>query len=244
MNSQDKKNHIIVRDSEIESNQQEFKQEYPISEENKKHLLTVVLNELANYVIEHYYELSQITLKKYIADHLIKEIKKDSLEHNLFWWILFHSAKIDQDNNFIDEFLVAQPKYHNNSFIISWLKEWEKAIPKFYYVGYKESDRVLVLVDIITNEMIDVIVHDPFAVAPKKGEVVMGTLIPIGNNVCFPIVDFYHFNLEASQYIFKHLHFYYEKHLKERTLLEAFIHVLSIALQIEKIIENESLKVK
>lgn len=244
MNSQERMNHVVVGDSEIKSNQQQFKHDFPITEETKKHLLMIVLKELENYVIENYYELNQTIFTEYIADHLIKETKKGSLEHNLFWWQLIYSAKMNQDNSFIKDFLVAHPKYHKKNFVTSWLKEWEKAIPKFYYIEYKESNSGLVLVDILTKEMIDVIVYDPLAVTPKKGEVMVGTLIPIGSSVYFPIVDFYHFNLEASQYIFKHLHFYYEKHLKEGTLLEAFIHVLSVALQIEKIIENESLKVK
>jgi len=124
--------------------------------------------------------------------------------------------------------------------ISSWLRECEKAVPKFYFIGHKYNDRVFVAIDILTEVPLDVIVYDPIAFPPKKGEIAMGTLIPLGGGLHFPIVDFYHFDYDARKAIASYFHHYYEKHLKSSTMYEAFIHVLSVMLQIERIIFMEN----
>ena len=68
----------------------------------------------------------------------------------------------------------------------------------------------------------------------------MGTLMPLGGGLYFPITDFYHFDFEAREAIANCLHHYYDKYLKNFSMHEAFIHVLSAMLQIEKIIFMEN----
>jgi hypothetical protein len=70
----------------------------------------------------------------------------------------------------------------------------------------------------------------------------MGTLIPLGDGLHFPIIDFYHFDFEARQDIAMHLHFYYDKYMKNSTMHEAFIHVLSAMLQIERLVFIDNLE--
>jgi hypothetical protein len=72
-------------------------------------------------------------------------------------------------------------------------------------------------------------VYDPTAVPPKKGEIAMGTLLPLGGELFFPIVDFYHFDYEAREAMASCLHHHYDKFLKTTSLNEVFIHVLSNA---------------
>ncbi|CAH2713823.1 hypothetical protein BACCIP111895_00977 [Neobacillus rhizosphaerae] len=98
------------------------------------------------------------------------------------------------------------------------------------------NDRFFVVIDILTEKPLDVIVYDPIAIPPKKGEIVMGTLIPLGGGLFFPIVDFYHFDYEAREAMASCLHHHYDEYLKNSTIQEAFIHVLSVMLQIESII--------
>jgi hypothetical protein len=83
-------------------------------------------------------------------------------------------------------------------------------------------------------------VYDPTAMPPKKGEIAMGILIPLGGGLHFPIIDFYHFDYEAREAIASRLHHHYDKHLKNSTLHEAFIHVASVMLQIERIIHMKN----
>jgi hypothetical protein len=68
----------------------------------------------------------------------------------------------------------------------------------------------------------------------------MGTLIPLGDGLFFPIIDFYHFDYEAREAMASCLHHHYDKFLKTSSMKEAFIHVLSVMLQIERIIFTEN----
>ncbi|WHY64967.1 hypothetical protein [Neobacillus sp. SuZ13] len=78
--------------------------------------------------------------------------------------------------------------------------------------------------------------YDPIAIPPKQGEIAMGTLIPLGGGLFFPIIDFYHFDYEAREAMASCIHHHYEKHLKTSSMKEAFFHVVSVMLQIERII--------
>ena len=216
-----------------------FRHDYPISDELREELLLDVFKDFTHYLIDRYAALYREGLCEFIDDHHPQTEKRQALESNLFWWKLMYDsdgAEVTFAEDYIEE---NRHKLHKKPLIASWLKEWDKAIPKFYYVGYKYNDRVLVVVDMLTNETLDVMVYDPTAVPPKKGKIVMGTLIPIGDALYFPIIDFYHFDLEASKDLAGPIVHNYEKH-SETSNYEAFIHVLSVALQIERIIFLEN----
>ncbi|ASK61841.1 hypothetical protein CFK37_06545 [Virgibacillus phasianinus] len=187
------------------------------------------------YVMDRNYAGIYSMLHEYIDDHHPHEEKRMSLEHNLFWWQVLCDSSKHAEMSFVEDYISENfHRLRDRPLTTTWLREWKKAIPKFYYVDYKYSDRVLVVVDLLTEETLDVIVYDPLAVPPKKGEIVMGTLIPIGDALYFPIIDFYHFDFAAREHITRNLHHYYNKHLKNASMLGAFIHVLSIVLQIEQ----------
>ena len=177
-----------------------------------------------------------------------RQEKRQVLLHNLFWWKIFYDSNMNKRENCVEDYIAENYQWlRKRPIILSWLRECAKAIPKFYYVGYKYNDRVLVMIDIMEEETLDIIVYDPLAIPPVKGEIVMGTLIPLGAGLHFPIIDFYHFDFEAREAIAHCLHHYYEKYLKNFTMHEAFIHVLSAMLQIEKLVyidhqENTSSK--
>lgn len=96
------------------------------------------------------------------------------------------------------------------------------------------------MIDILEEKPLDVIGGNQLAFPLKKGEIVMGTLMPLGDGLHFPIHDFYHFDDEAKEPIAGTLsHYYDERFLKTSTMHEAFIHVLSAMLQIEKIIKSQ-----
>lgn len=240
MASREETNKSVIEFSQTKTRTKRFRHDYPISIEIKEELLTVVLKDFASYVVQCHYEMHQSVFKEYIDEHLQKKEKRSALEENLFWWQMIYNANLDVELSCVEDYISLNHfVLCKKPLVISWLREWDRAMPKFYYVGDKHNDRGLVLVDILKNEIIDVIVYDPLAITATKGEVVMGTLIPIGDGVYFPVIDFYHFNLETSKYIVQNLRFYYENNFKKGTMLEAFIQVLSIVLQIEEIIENE-----
>lgn len=231
----------VIEFTQTATNTKTFRHDYPISDELKRVMIGKVLNDFMKYALDRYYLEYLPILKEFVDDHSLQAEKQDGLLHNLFWWRIFYDMSLDYRSSCVADYIAEN--YHwlrKRPILISWLKECKKAIPKFYYVGYKHNDRALVLVDILTEKTIDAVVYDPMAIPPQKGEIAMGTLIPLGNGLYFPIIDFYHFQFEARKDIAMHLQYYYEKHLKTSTMHEAFIHVLSAMLQIEKIISTEN----
>ncbi len=227
----------IVTFTQSETNTKKFRNDYPISE----NLRSVMVNEVADYVKtyawSHYLEEALPLLNEFVEDHHVMKEKQNDLLDNLFWWQLLYQCHTQQSDHFIENFIFKNTHLlHKKPMILSWLREWDKAIPKFYHVGYKYNDRVLIVTDILEEKTLDVIVYEPLAIPPKQGEIVFGTLIPIGDALYFPIIDFYHFDFEAKEDIARHLHYYYEKHLQNSTMHEAFIHVLSSLLQIERMV--------
>ena len=240
MKDKEKKVETVVKFAQSATKTKYFHHDYPITDEVRKILLLDVYRDFTKYVLEENYAANQYELKGYVDEHDPEGEKREGLEHNLFWWKMLYDASQDDNMSCVERYIIEHEKKLNNKpLITSWLREWEKAIPKFYYVGHKYNDQVLVVVDMLTNQTLDVIVYDPFAVPSKKGEIVMGTLIPIGDALYFPIIDFYHFDFEARIDLVNSLDHHYDKHLESSTMLEAFIHVVSVALQIEQLVISE-----
>ncbi len=217
----------------------EFKNDLPISEELKVELLTDVYTDFAREVVGAHFKDFQELMEGYIDEHQIPEEKRHSLEHNLFWWKVLFQASKGIEILFVQDYIAKNySDLKHKPLIISWLKQWEKATTKFYYVGYKYNDRTLVLIDIRTEETLDVVVYDRHAIPPKKGEIVAGTLLPIGDGLYFPIIDFYHFDYQAREHIATLLPHYYERYQKNSTEQEAFLHVFSTVLQVERMIRE------
>ncbi len=218
----------------------EFKNDLPISEELKVELLTEIYNDFVREVVGVHFKDFQELMQEYFDEHEIPEEKRHSLEHNLFWWKVLYQASNGIEIQFVQEYIAKNYSVlKHKPLIISWLKKWEKATTKFYYVGYKYNDRTLVLIDILTEETLDVVVYDRNATPPQKGEIVVGTLLPIGNGQYFPILDFYHTDYEAREHIATLLQPYYQRYPKNSTEQEAFLHVLSAVLQVEWMIREE-----
>ncbi|WP_085993845.1 hypothetical protein [Oceanobacillus senegalensis] len=237
-------NKKLLEFTQSETKAKQFRHDYPISEESREKLLQKVYPDFAKYIFHRRYSTNFPLLEEFMNEHHIREEKKETLEHNMFWWQVLYEARKNPENNAIEDYIEKDPLKEN--LMTSWLREWKKAVPKFYYVGYKYNDRILVMVDILTQETLDVIVYDPTAIPSEKGEIVMGTLIPIGDALYFPIIDFYHFDFAAREDLAGNLTHFYNKYLETSTLHEAFIHVLSAALQIERInfLENQNTSYK
>lgn len=240
MKTEKEVHHVIVEFAQTKLNANKFRQHYPITEEMKDELLTKILKDCIAYVTKHYYASHQIIFREYIDEHVIRGGKRSALENNLFWWQMIYNASLDQEMSCIEDYITTHYKvFCKKPLMVSWLREWEKATPAFYYVEAQHHNHSLLLIDMRTKKPVDVILYDPLASLPIQGEVVMGTLIPIGQRLYFPVVNFYHFDLGASKYIMRHFDYYYQKHIKKGTVLEVFIHVLSIILQVEKLMEKE-----
>ena len=230
----------VVEFVQSETKSKTFRLDYPVSEELREVMVNEVFSDFMTFALELYFDDCLPVFKEYVEGHNSRQEKQQELLQNLFWWKIFYDSSINRRENCIEEYIAEN--YHwlcKRPMIKSWLRECAKAVPKFYFVGHKYNDRELVMIDIMEEETLDVIVYDPQAIPPIKGEIVMGTLIPLGGGLHFPIIDFYHFDFEAREAIANCLHHYYEKYLKNSTMHEAFIHVLSAMLQIESLIRIE-----
>jgi hypothetical protein len=230
----------VVPFTQSETSTKTFRLDLPVSDELREVLVNDVINDLMGYIIDLYSNEYLPILEDFANDHFPEEEKQQALVHNLFWWRIFYDISKDSRTNCIEDYISEH--YHlrkKRPIQISWLRECKKAIPKFYFVGYKYNDRTLVLMDILEEKPLNVVIFDPLAIPPQKGAIVMGTLLPLGDGLFFPITDFYHFDYRARKEIAACIHHYYDLHLKNSSAHEAFLHVLSAMLQIERIVTSE-----
>jgi hypothetical protein len=233
----------VVPFTQSETNTKTFRLDLPVSDELKEVLVNDVINDLMRYTIALYSNEYLPMLEEFADDHFPKKEKQPALVHNLFWWRMFYDISNDFRDNFIEAYISKHYYSQRKRPIqISWLRECKKVIPKFYYVGHKYNDRTLVLVDILDEKPLKVVIFDPLAIPPQEGTIVMGTLLPLGDGLFFPITDFYHFDYKARKEIAACIHHYYNKHLKNSSKYEAFIHVLSAMLQIERLVTVDQLE--
>lgn len=234
-------NHVnVIQFAQTISRTRKFRHDYPITKELQKLLVLDVYSDFVKYMLGRFYFEAKPFIDEFTVFHPTTEKKTPLLVNNLFWWYALNQ-EID-GHQAIEEYIQKQ-KYHyrKKSIIPAWLREWNKAVPKFYQVVYRYNDNALVLMDIFEKKPLDVNIYDHEAVAAKEGEIVAGTLIPIGNSLYFPIIDFYHFDIEATEEIITHILLYYEQYNDINSMHQFFLHLLSIALQVESriIVEKE-----
>lgn len=223
------------------TNSKIFRPDYPVSEELREEMVSVVFRDFMIYAIDRYYDENISILEEIVADFQIRDEKWHSLMHNLFWWRLFYESSQNNGTSIIEEYIAENyQSLSKKPIFISWLRECDKVVSKFYFIGYKFNERFLVAIDILTEETVEIIVCDPLAIPTKQGEITFGTLIPLGGGSYFPIIDFYHFDFGARQEIANHLQYYYDKHLKTSPMHEVFIYVLTAMLQIERFVSLEN----
>jgi hypothetical protein len=223
------------------TNSKIFRPDYPVSDELREEMVSKVFCDFMKYAIDRYYDQNITILEEYVADLQIRDEKWYNLLHNLFWWRLFYESSQNNRTSIIEEYIAENfQSLSKKPILISWLRECDRVVTKFYYIGYKFNDRFLVAIDILTEETLEIMVFDPLAIPPKQGEIAFGTLIPLGGGSYFPIIDFYHFDFGARQEIADHLKYYYDMHLKTSPMHEVFIYVLTAMLQIERFVSLEN----
>ncbi len=241
MNEERIANDNVIQFTQSETKTKTFRHDYPVSDELRNVMVHEVFSDFMKFGLERYYNDFLSISKRFADDHQLKGRKRDELIHNLFWWRILYDSSTTFCNSSIEEYIAENSqRLKKRHFLISWLRECDKAVPKFYHVGHKFNDRVLVVTDLLTRKNHNVIVYDPLAIPAQKGEIVMGTLMPQGNRLYFPIVDFYHFDYDARKEISINLNYYYKKYLETSPMLEAFIHVLSAMLQIERFVHIDN----
>ncbi|MGV3489257.1 MAG: hypothetical protein ACO1OC_11830 [Tuberibacillus sp.] len=208
-----------------------------VSERAQK-IMVEIHQDFIRYMSDSYFDEVQSILKEFIEEYPLKEEKRKALERNLFWWKLLYDTRDDPESGITAGFIAENyRRLMDKPLIQSWLREWDHAYPKFYYVGYKYYDGAFFVIDALEEKGHDVIMRIPNAIPPNQGEIVMGTLIPYGQSLYTPITDFYRFDYEAREAIGRTFKYHYNRYLKLYTKSEAFVHVLSVMLQIERLVD-------
>lgn len=219
----------------------EFRADHPLSRELQEDMINKVWNDFTVFALKEYYSVYLPFLKELMENMDIKEEKAATLLQNLFWWRISCDSKTSFSSTCIDEYIVTHKQIFKNQPILeSWMKTFDQTVTKFYAIVYKFNDDVLIVMDMLEEKLIDVIVVDPLAVPVKVGEVVIGTLMPMGDGLYFPVTDFYHFDYEARKDMGVHFHQLFAQQLQTSPMYEAFIYVLSTMLHIEKTVSDAS----
>ena len=230
----------VIGFAQSTSTKKQFQPNQPVTDELLYEMIAEVFTDFCKGVINEHLPITEPILKEIIDDHFVSNNQEQTLIQNLFWWQILYQAHLEGGLDVFEEYILGNPvTFKGKPILKSWLREWKRAVPKFYFVGEKYSDRLFVVIDILTQELLEVNVYDPAAIPPKEGEIAVGILIPMGDGLYFPIIDFYHFDFKARDALAATLYDHFDKYLQNSSMLEAFIHVLSVALQIEKIISEE-----
>ncbi|WP_394219155.1 hypothetical protein [Halobacillus trueperi] len=231
----DKKN--VVAFAQPSKQTTPFRHGQPLSEEVMDMFLPELYNEFVSFIVERVGGVYRPLLKEFVEDHYPPEDKRLILELNLFWWRVLYDVSENENVSFVEDFcLNYKQDLKQTPLTKAWLEEWEKAVPKIYYIGHKFGANAFVAVDMETEESVEVIMIDGKMKEPEKGSIAVGTLIPMGNALYFPVTSFYCFDPEVSKEMARPLMYHYEKHIEQSLGLEGFVRVLSIALQIERMI--------
>ncbi|RDY71390.1 hypothetical protein ACJA3J_21090 [Halobacillus sp. SY10] len=214
-----------------------FRHGQPLSEEVMDTFLPETYNDFVSFIVQRVGEVYRPLLMEFVEDHDPPEDKRLALELNLFWWRVLYDVSEIENVSFVEDFCMEYKQdLKQTPLMKAWLEEWEKASPKFYYIGHKFGANAFVAVDMETEETVEVVMIDRRVKEPEKGSIAVGTLIPMGNALYFPVTGFYYFDPEVSKELARPLMYHYEKHMEASPVLEGFVHVLSIALQIERMI--------
>ncbi|MGR9048127.1 hypothetical protein ACQ4XT_05850 [Halobacillus faecis] len=231
----DKKN--VVAFAQPSKQTAPFRHAQPLSEEVVDAFLPDLYNEFVSFIVERAGEVYRPLLMEFVEDHAPPEDKRLVLELNLFWWRVLYDVSENENVSFVEAFCVERKQgLKQTPLMKSWLEEWEKATPKVYYIGDKFGANAFVAVDMLTDETVEVVLIDRKMKVPEKGSIAVGTLIPMGDALYFPVTAFYCIVPEVSKEMIRPLLSHYKKHLEASPVLEGFVHVLSIALQMERMI--------
>lgn len=228
--------HKVVEFAQSSTKSKSFRHNYPISEKLRHVMVDEVFRDFNKYAIDRNYQFYLPIMKVFLDDHHVKKEKLPELELNLFWWRLLFDLNLNVTNSVEDYIAKNIKRLSKQPFLISWLRECKRATPKFYRVGDLHNNEVLDVTELLTKETFEVLIEVSQVISPIKGEIVIGTLLPLGAHLFFPVTDFYHFDYKARVVIAQNLHYYFDKHLKESNIHEAFINVLSAMLQIERMV--------
>ncbi|MBA2176202.1 hypothetical protein H0266_14995 [Halobacillus locisalis] len=182
------------------------------------------------YMIDRHLEKQSPRVHKFLYEHDIPKDKIDILALNLALAEHFSRGEVGHAKRYMKLYGKKGP---HQTFTTSWLRECERALPKFYYVADPLDGDVIRVLDLESKTYRFVYVNDSEAEKAQKGALLAGMLIPLGKGLHTTFFDFYHFEYveDILAVIAKAS---YQDHKQHSSPYEAFFLALSETLQMDR----------
>lgn len=221
---------------------EEFCHEAPMSIELREELLMSVYQKLLLQTFEKYLGGMEDGLREFIEEYNIPQEKSEHVSGNLFWLRMIYETQINQNFDCFQDFVKENKRYFEQYPVLrSWLDEWKKAVPKFYYIGHSFGANAFYATDIETGKMVEIFLPYSTVKAPTRGTIAIATLLPFCGTLYFPLVDFYQFDKMAKKDIIDHLKYYLEELKGEANPYEKFLRIFSTLVKVENLVRENKM---
>ncbi|WP_091482761.1 hypothetical protein [Gracilibacillus orientalis] len=192
------------------------------------------------YAYQRYLPDLSPVFEEFANDYNIPTNKHDPVVENLFWWRLAYEVKLNPSFNCFRDFVNENQRYFQKWPVLkSWFREWQLAVPAYYFIGNQFGANSFVAVDIETEKTLEIFLPLPTFSSPEQGSIAAGILLPFCDSLYFPIGEFYQFDIRTRGDVARHLRHYQEQLRDEEDRYEVFMRIFSSLLKVEEISLND-----
>ncbi|UJL47328.1 hypothetical protein KFZ58_05395 [Virgibacillus sp. NKC19-16] len=175
-----------------------------------------VLDEIFYFLIQHFAETIMEETEHIISRMNISDTLAERIFPQLVWWTTFCSPIGSEKITIFQHYLqLNKHRFENKgSFTQDVLVSWLSLNPGFYHVleCESESDRVFIFKDVFGGDTKIVRINQRIFLTPKRGEIITGLLIPMGNATYITQGGLFHIPEELAQKVLRKIIPYFKKH--------------------------------
>ncbi|MEC5425672.1 hypothetical protein QGM71_19570 [Virgibacillus sp. C22-A2] len=185
---------------------------------NVQEQLVTILDEVFYFSIHTQDELILTLTEELIMAMGVSEDLADRSFSQLVWWITFCLPIGKQGETIYKQYLMKNKQNWGNKgpLLKEVLVSWLNVSPGFYYVENNEiySEKVFTLCDLFERKNKLVCIYNEIFQPPKRGELVTGLLIPMGNGTYTNQNGFLHLPQDLSHTVTHEIVSYFNHHAK------------------------------
>ncbi|MGP4071320.1 hypothetical protein ACTWQB_02055 [Piscibacillus sp. B03] len=213
-----------------------YRHDYPMTEELMDELLGEVYLPIYKQTYFHHYENAKDRLLRFVREHEVPNTKQEKVIDLVFWWKILYEMQHDEDFDEVYQYKVSHQAFLNKRPILSsWLKEWYKIYPKFYYVSDQFALNGSFAVDCEKQTITEILFPHPMIQPPKKYSIIVAILLPYCDSLYFPLCDYYVFDDKVKREIAPNINFLYQELDGKDHKLDQFMHMFSSVLRLEQL---------
>jgi hypothetical protein len=138
---------------------------------------------LIKFALDNYQPILAERTTKFVADYPVNKEHEQTFANISVCWDVFCTPL--KDGKTITELYFEEKQPSMSSSAVSISEGWKKAVPSLYSIENYETDSMLNMKDVFTNESVTVNISTPQK--PAKGSVLLGTLVHNGASYEFYI---------------------------------------------------------